>query len=395
MTDVRWLKLQPLLARNDVGGCILAKKNDTKSELGKFIAVIGAVLGVAAGSIFVLNQFVFDSNKAPTVKTTATQQPAQKISTEAIQTASEGTAGESSSPESSQTQTPPVAIPVSNTASVEAVEPFRASLEMGEYVAIFNQAGTEKVLSFHLTKEEVKTLLGKPKSESYVDGETTNLCYNYGSFSIFFDENDQYISYMSYDGKKDLLSKPWLSKLTKTQDTGNVDFYDSPTGYTMVKVDHYPESNDVVVYLLKNYPQTENVATPPPPEPSQVVQTPAPTPPSKNNTKKEQKNADGSYVMSPGEELLIENVQVTNSSKVHSAKYTIDINYSFAYNSPNMVKVITDPEKNLELMPGETATVQIKVKTSKSAPKASYRFIVSLKQGWASRPLKDFTVEVK
>ena len=201
---------------------------------------------------------------------------------------------------------------------------------------------------------------------------------------------------MTYEGKKELLEKQWLSSLTKTLDTGNVDFYESPSGYTSVKVDYYPESNDVVVYMLKSYPQNEHVATPQP-EQSPVPKTPASSsaPQAPSAAKEERTNAKGEYVMSPGEEILIENVQVTNNSKVHTAKYTIDVNYHFAYNSPNMVKVITDPEKNLELMPGETATVQIKVKSSKSAPKASYRFIVSLKQGWSSQPLKEFTVEVK
>ena len=367
----------------------MAKKNDAKSELGKFLAVIGTVIGVAGGSIFLLNQFVFDSKNALPVKTAAPKDATQKISTEAPPNL-----GEESTQESSEAQTVSPISKKASTAAANASEPFYASLQMGEYVAIYNQDGTDKVLSFDMTKEEVKTLLGKPQSEAYVDGETRSLCYNYGPFSIFFDENDQYISYMTYEGNKELLEKQWLSTLTKTLDTGNVDFYESPTGYTSVKVDYYPENNDVVVYMLKSYPQNEHIATPQP-EQSHVVQTTAPAPQAPSADKEERTNTKGEYVMSPGEEILIENVQVTNNSKVHTAKYTIDVNYHFAYNSPNMVKVITDPEKNLELMPGETATVQIKVKTSKSAPKASYRFIVSLKQGWSSQPLKEFTVEVK
>lgn len=369
----------------------MAKKNDAKSELGKFLAVIGIVVGVAGGSIFLLNQFVFDSKNALPVKTTAPKDTTREISTGAPPNL-----GEESTQESSDPQTASPIAEKANTAAANASEPFYASLQMGEYVAIYNQDGTEKVLSFDMTKEEVKTLLGKPKSEAYVDGETRSLSYNYGPFSIFFDENDQYISYMTYEGKKELLEQQWLSSLTKTLDTGNVDFYESPTGYTSVKVDYYPESNDVVVYMLKSYPQNEHIATPQP-EQTPVAKAPASAqaPQQPSSTKEEQTNAKGGYVLSPGEELLIENVQVTNNSKVHTAKYTIDVNYHFAFNSPNMVKVITDPEKNLELMPGETATVQIKVKSSKSAPKASYRFIVSLKQGWSSQPLKDFTVEVK
>ncbi|MGE7271728.1 hypothetical protein ACQKK5_09750 [Brevibacillus panacihumi] len=180
--------------------------------------------------------------------------------------------------------------------------------------------------------------------------------------------------------------------MQKTTDSGNVDFYQSPTGYTMVKVDHYPETNDVVVYLIKQYPQNQTVTAPPIEQP-QAIDKPAPAP--QSTSTEAGMNANGEYLLSPGEEILIENVQVSNDSRVHTAKYTIDVNYHFAYNSPNMVKVMTDPEKDLELMPGETATVQIKVKASKNAPKASYRFIVSLKQGWSGRPLKDFTVEVK
>lgn len=350
----------------------MAKTNEAKSELGKFIVVIGTVLGIAAGSIFLLNQNVFDTKNATANKTTTPPEVTNNA----------------------EPQPPPPVVETVNNPSVATVEPFYASLQMDEYAAVYNQNGTEKVLTFELTKEEVKTLLGNPTSESYVDGETRSLCYQYGSLSIFFDDQDQYISYMTYEATKEILNKPWLTSLTKTTDSGNVDFYQSPTGYTMVKVDHYPETNDVVVYLIKQYPQNQTVTAPPIEQP-QVIETPAPEPPSENTSTEAGMNANGEYLLSPGEEILIENIQVTNDSRVHTAKYTIDVNYHFAYNSPNMVKVMTDPEKDLELMPGETATVQIKVKASKNAPKASYRFIVSLKQGWSGRPLKDFTVEVK
>lgn|GEM_PF-2405380 len=358
----------------------MAKNNNPKSELGKFIVVIGTVLGIAGGSIFLLNQFVFDSKHAAPVKPTTPPEITKDAGSEAVPELSE------------EPQPPPPVGETVNNPPVATVEPFYASLQMDEYAAVYNQNGTEKVLTFDLTKEEVKTLLGNPTSESYVDGETRSLCYQYGSLSIFFDDQDQYISYMTYEGTKEILNKPWLTSLAKTTDSGNVDFYQSPTGYTMVKVDHYPETNDVVVYLIKQYPQNQTVTAPPIEQP-QAIDKPAPE--SQSTSTEAGMNANGEYLLSPGEEILIENVQVTNDSRVHTAKYTIDVNYHFAYNSPNMVKVMTVPEKDLELMPGETATVQIKVKASKNAPKASYRFIVSLKQGWSGRPLKDFTVEVK
>ncbi|MED4750792.1 hypothetical protein [Brevibacillus choshinensis] len=46
-------------------------------------------------------------------------------------------------------------------------------------------------------------------------------------------------------------------------------------------------------------------------------------------------------------------------------------------------------------MPGETGTIQIKVKASKHAPKASYRYIILLKQGWQAEANKEFTVDVQ
>ena len=362
----------------------MGKKNDAKSELGKFIAVIGTVLGVAAGSVFFLNQFVFDSRQATAEKRLAPPKIAQDA----------GTEGTTNLGEMSQTESSEPKPPVEQTHQVAAPEPFYASLQLGEYVAVLNQDGTEKILTFDLTKEEVKALLGKPASESYVDGETRSLVYSYGPFSIFFDDNDPYISYMTYEGTKEILQKQWLSSLAKTLDSGNVDFYESPSGYTTVKVDDFPDTDHVIVYLIKNDPQSQDDHVPSA-EQAQVAQAPAPEPQSANPSTEERMNANGEYLLSPGEEIVIENVQVTNDSRVHTAAYTIDVNNHFAYNSPNMVKVITDPEKELELMPGETATVQIKVKASKNAPKGSYRFIVSLKQGWSTRPLKDFTVEVK
>ncbi|MGE7271727.1 hypothetical protein ACQKK5_09745 [Brevibacillus panacihumi] len=171
----------------------MAKNNDAKSELGKFMVVIGAVLGIAGGSIFLLNQFVFDSPKPTAVKMTT--QP--EVTNDA------------------EPQPPPPVVETVNNPSVATVEPFYASLQMDEYAAVYNQNGTEKVLSFDLTKEEVKTLLGNPTSESYVDGETRSLCYQYGSLSIFFDDQDQYISYMTYEGTKEILNKPWLTSLAK------------------------------------------------------------------------------------------------------------------------------------------------------------------------------------
>ncbi|AYK08702.1 hypothetical protein D8Z77_21400 [Brevibacillus laterosporus] len=371
--------------RNDVGGFILAKNNETKSELGKIIVVFGTVLGIGVGSIYCLYHFVFDSKNATAVITTAHSEAAKNAGSEGVSTLNEA--------ESSESQTSPPVDKVNNP-SEAGFEPFYASLQMDEYVAVYNQNGTEKVLSLDLTKEEVKTLLGNPKSESYVDNGTRSLCYRYGSLSIFFDDEDQSISYMTYEGMKELLNKQWLSSLTKTLDSGDVNFYESPTRNTMVKVDHYPETDEVVVYLSKQYPQDQSL-TAPSTEQSHVVQTPAPTPQNANTSTEEQMNTNGGYLLSPGEEIVIENIQVTNDSRVHTAKYNIYVNYHFAFNSPNMVKVITDPEKTLELMPGETATVQIKVKASKSAPKARYRFIVSLTQGWSMQPLKDFTVEVK
>ncbi len=371
--------------RNDVGGLILAKNNETKSELGKIIVVFGTVLGIGVGSIYCLYHFVFDSKNATTVITTAHPEAAKNAGSEGVSTLNEA--------ESSESQTLPPVDKVNNP-SEAGFEPFYASLQMDEYVAVYNQNGTEKVLSLDLTKEEVKTLLGNPKSESYVDNGTRSLCYRYGSLSIFFDDEDQSISYMTYEGTKKLLNKQWLSSLTKTLDSGDVNFYESPTRNTMVKVDHYPETDEVVVYLSKQYPQDQSVTAPSTEQPH-VVQTPAPTPQNANTSTEEQMNTNGGYLLSPGEEIVIENIQVTNDSRIHTAKYNIYVNYHFAFNSPNMVKVITDPEKNLELMPGETATVQIKVKASKSAPKARYRFIVSLTQGWSMQPLKDFTVEVK
>lgn len=376
----------------------MANQTNTKSELGKFIAVIGTVLGVAAGSIFFLNQFVFSSKHAAAVKTTAPFETGKNLGVSEVPLINEEPPAKNSA-----AQQPPAAAKAIPP-SVAAAEPFYASLQMGEYAAVWNQDGTEKVIPFDMTKEEVKTLLGKPKSESYVDGETRSLCYSYGAFSIFFDDQDQRISYMTYAGSKELLNKQWLARLSKTLDSGNVDFYESPTGYTMVKVDDYPDSKEVVVYLLKNYPEENNQRAAAPStgqsqtgQTSEPVSKPATKPAAKpaNPPSKERMNANGEQVLSPGEEIVIDNVQVTNDSRVHTAAYTIDVNYSFAFNSPNMVKVTTDPEKKLELMPGESATVQIKVKASKSAPKGSYRFIVSLKQGWSSRPLKDFTVDVK
>ncbi|WNC16786.1 hypothetical protein [Brevibacillus brevis] len=376
----------------------MANQTNTKSELGKFIAVIGTVLGVAAGSIFFLNQFVFSSKHAAAVKTTAPSEAGKNLGVSEVPLINEEPPAKNSA-----AQQPPAAAKATPP-SVAAAEPFYASLQMGEYAAVLNQDGTEKVIPFDMTKEEVKTLLGKPKSESYVDGETRSLCYSYGAFSIFFDDQDQRISYMTYAGSKELLNKQWLASLSKTLDSGNVDFYESPTGYTMVKVDDYPDSKEVVVYLLKNYPEENNQRAAAPStgqsqagQTSEPVSKPATKPAAKpaNPPSKERMNANGEQVLSPGEEIVIDNVQVTNDSRVHTAAYTIDVNYSFAFNSPNMVKVTTDPEKKLELMPGESATVQIKVKASKSAPKGSYRFIVSLKQGWSSRPLKDFTVDVK
>lgn len=376
----------------------MANQTNTKSELGKFIAVIGTVLGVAAGSIFFLNQFVFSSKHAAAVKTTAPSEAGKNLGVSEVPLINEEPPAKNSA-----AQQPPAAAKAIPP-SVAAAEPFYASLQMGEYAAVWNQDGTEKVIPFDMTKEEVKTLLGKPKSESYVDGETRSLCYSYGAFSIFFDDQDQRISYMTYAGSKELLNKQWLARLSKTLDSGNVDFYESPTGYTMVKVDDYPDSKEVVVYLLKNYPEENNQRAAAPStgqsqtgQTSEPVSKPATKPAAKpaNPPSKERMNANGEQVLSPGEEIVIDNVQVTNDSRVHTAAYTIDVNYSFAFNSPNMVKVTTDPEKKLELMPGESATVQIKVKASKSAPKGSYRFIVSLKQGWSSRPLKDFTVDVK
>lgn len=376
----------------------MANQTNTKSELGKFIAVIGTVLGVAAGSIFFLNQFVFSSKHAAAVKTTAPSEAGKNLGVSEVPLINEEPPAKNSA-----AQQPPAAAKAIPP-SVAAAEPFYASLQMGEYAAVWNQDGTEKVIPFDMTKEEVKTLLGKPKSESYVDGETRSLCYSYGAFSIFFDDQDQRISYMTYAGSKELLNKQWLARLSKTLDSGNVDFYESPTGYTMVKVDDYPDSKEVVVYLLKNYPEENNQRAAAPStgqsqtgQTSEPVSKPATKPAAKpaNPPSKERMNANGEQVLSPGEEIVIDNVQVTNDSRVHTAAYTIDVNYSFSFNSPNMVKVTTDPEKKLELMPGESATVQIKVKASKSAPKGSYRFIVSLKQGWSSRPLKDFTVDVK
>ncbi|RAP29957.1 hypothetical protein C2W64_02512 [Brevibacillus laterosporus] len=106
----------------------MAKNNDTKSELGKIIVVFGTVLGIGAGSIFWLNQFVFDSKNATAVIMTAHPEIAKNAGSEVVPKLSEA--------ESSEPQPP--------------------------------------------TKEEVKTLLGKPKSESYVDDETRSLCYRNG-----------------------------------------------------------------------------------------------------------------------------------------------------------------------------------------------------------------------
>ncbi|GIO00509.1 hypothetical protein J5TS2_11770 [Brevibacillus halotolerans] len=132
----------------------MAKNHETKSELGKIIVVFGTVLGIGVGSIFWLSHFVFDSKNATAVITTAHPEAAKNAGSEGVPKLSE--------PESSESQPSPPVVDKVNNPSETVFEPFYASLQMDEYVAVYNQDGTEKVLSLDLTKEEVKTLLGNP-----------------------------------------------------------------------------------------------------------------------------------------------------------------------------------------------------------------------------------------
>lgn len=353
----------------------------TKNELGKFVIVIGIVVGVAVGSIFLLNSLLFKSkNLAPTASGTnvTTPKPADQQQVPVID----------------QPITPPPQ-QVVKEAPAEVAEPFYARLKDGEYVGVWNQEGTEKQISLSMSNEEVKMLLGKPQSESYEDGESRYLCFQYGPLSIYFEDGNHSISFLTYEDNDDLLKKNWLGALEKTQDTGDVDFYDSPTGYTSVKVDHIPDAKRVVVFLQNQYATAEQAQAQPSNDPPQAVAVAPPQQTADSQKEASKTNTNGNYTMNPGEEIIIEDFQVTNSSPYHTAKYDIDINYHFAFNNPNWVKVITNPEKKLELMPGETGTIQIKVIASKHAPKASYRYIILLKQGWQAEAKKEFTVDVQ
>lgn len=346
--------------------------------------VIAVVIGLALGSVYLLQTFVFKApGRATTAKAPQTVQGEQAGTPEAPDQKKPNPSSPPEVPAHAAEFTAP-----SEPAAETAAEPFFAKLKDGEYVAVWDQNGTEKQISLNLGTKEVKKLLGNPVSESYEDGESTYLCYQYGQLSIYFEEDNQRISFMAYEDDDSLLQKPWLLSLEKTQDTGNVDFYQSPSGYTSVKVDHLPDQKRVVVYLQNQYGSSDSH------EETQTVQEPEPA---SAGPKQEQSmpNPNGGFSMHPGEELAIEDWMVTNKSPYHSATYQIDVNYHFAYNNSNWVKVITNPEKKLELMPGETSSVQIKVKSSKHAPKGSYRYIVSLKQGWQTVGVKEFTVEVQ
>ncbi|MED4582779.1 hypothetical protein P9578_08290 [Brevibacillus choshinensis] len=350
-----------------------------KNELGKFVIVIGIVVGVAVGSIFLLNSLFFKSKSlAPTASGTnvTTPKPADQ-----------------QQPPIADQPIPPPPQQVVKEAPTEVTEPFYTKLKDGEYVGVWNQEGTEKQISLTMSSEEVKMLLGNPNSESYEDGESRYLCYQYGSLSIYFEDGNQSISFLTYEDNDVLLTKNWLTALDKTQDSGDVDFYQSPSGYTSVKVDHIPDAKRVIVYLQNQYTTTEQAQ--PSNDPPQTVAVVPPQQTSESQKETSKTNANGNYSLHPGEEIIIEDFQVTNSSPYHTAKYDIDINYHFAFNNPNWVKVITNPEKKLELMPGETGTIQIKVKASKHAPKASYRYIILLKQGWQAEANKEFTVDVQ
>ncbi|WP_238933656.1 hypothetical protein [Brevibacillus choshinensis] len=352
-----------------------------KNEAGKFIVMIAVVIGIALGSIYLLQSLVFKPKSqaaTPKVPEASHVQAEQTIALENIQ-------------KDQPISTPSNEEPASGdgTSSIEEIsEPFYAKLKDGEYVGVWHQSGTEKQINLSLGTKEVKSLLGNPDRESYEDGESIYLCYQYGKLSIFFEEDNQRISFMTYEDDDSLLQKPWLLGLDKTQDTGNVDFYQSPSGYTSVKVDHVPEQKRVIVYLQSQYGASDSQ------EQTHAAQEPV-TSAAGPEQKQSTPNASGGYTIHPGEELTIEDWTVTNKSPYHSAAYQIDVNYHFAYNNSNWVKVITNPEKKLELMPGETSTVQIKVKSSKHAPKGSYRYIVSLKQGWQTVGIKEFTVEVQ
>ncbi len=352
-----------------------------KNEAGKFIVTIAVVIGIALGSIYLLQSLVLKPKSQA-----ATPKVPEAAHVEAEQAAVQEIIQEKEQPISTASNEEPSSDGASSIE--ETAEPFYAKLKDGEYVGVWHQSGTEKQINLSLGTKEVKSLLGNPDRESYEDGESTYLCYQYGKLSIFFEEDNQRISFMTYEDDDSLLQKPWLLGLEKTQDTGNVDFYQSPSGYTSVKVDHVPELKRAIVYLQNQYGASDSQ------EQTHTTQAPA-TSAAGPEQKKSAPNASGGYTIHPGEELAIEDWTVTNKSPYHSATYQIDVNYHFAYNNSNWVKVITNPEKKLELMPGETSTVQIKVKSSKHAPKGSYRYIVSLKQGWQTVGIKDFTVEVQ
>lgn len=351
-----------------------------KNEAGRFIIAITVVIGLAIGAILFLNSFVFKpksfaSNGNVLQKSTVEQMDQQPIS-QADQ--------QPTLPQPKET------VPLAESPT-EGTEPFYAKLKDGEYIAVWNQNGTEKQISLTLGTKEVKNLLGNPLSESYEDGESSYLCYQYGQLAIYFEEGNRAISFVTYEDNDSLLEKKWLADLEKTQDTGNVDFYHSPTGYTALKVDHLPDTKQVVVYLQNQYGSTNDAQMP-----NEQVQTmPDPKPAAPKTPAQTLQNGNGNYTMHPGEEISIDDLVVTNKSTNHSATYQIDVNYHFAYNNDNWVKVITNPEKKIELMPGETSAVQIKVKASKHAPKGSYRYIILLKQGWESVGMKEFTVEVQ
>ncbi|MDF2684146.1 MAG: hypothetical protein K0R47_5336 [Brevibacillus sp.] len=363
-------------SKQRAGGHALSKKK----EAGKFIIAIGVVIGLAVGSIFLLNSFVFKPKSLPS-------------NTKAPEAAIVEQSDQQKILQEEQQPTPPQPLESKKSAEqpAEVAEPFYAKFKDGEYIGVWNQNGTEKQISLTLGTKEVKNLLGNPLSESYEDGESTYLCYQYGNLSIYFEDGNQTISFMTYEDNDRLLEKKWLAELEKTQDTGNVDFYESPTGYTSVKVDHLPETKQVIVYLQNQYGSTDDIQ--PSVEQAQTVTETQPAP--QKEPSQAVHNGNGNYTMHPGEEITIDELEVTNKSPYHSATYQIDVNYHFAYNNSNWVKVITNPEKKIELMPGETSAVQIKVKASKHAPKGSYRYIILLKQGWESVAMKEFTVEVQ
>ncbi|MFM1654808.1 hypothetical protein ACI7RC_22310 [Brevibacillus sp. B_LB10_24] len=344
------------------------------NELGKFIAVVGCVLGLGAAAVFLFDRYGLAG---------LAKKPPQSHSQMAVE------ANPPSAPLPEQSR---------DEQAVQDPQGFYAVLKEGEYAARYRMNGTVKEISFGLRADEVKALLGNPDLEGYEDGEARYLVYQYGNLSIYFAEDTNAIDFIAYRGKDEILTEDWLLDLPKTVDSGDVVFYNSPTGYTNVKVDHNPEDKEVYIYLQQNYPSHEAVAETNPAHTADTTHAAQQSSPPAQAPRQEQETAqqgNGGYVVQAGEELEIGTLPVKNNSRSFTKKYRININYHFAYNNDNWVKVITDPKDTLELMPGEEGAVSIKVKASSHAPKGKYRYIVRIDDGPAPAALKDFEVEVR